>query len=326
MMALEAPRLNIVMSFLDVDGPTCPAAQVVPSSHMYQGTLHDAAKIRQLVQEQQLDVLTVEIEHVGVETLLELEEQEGVNVQPSGRVLQIIRDKYLQKQHLVQHSIPTAPFVATSSVADIQQAAQQLGLPLMLKSRRGGYDGRGNAVLKLNTEQAILDALWTLDAGATDPLDLYAEGWIDHLCEISVLVVQSTNANMPSISYPPVTTIQQDSVCRVVLAPAPNLSEHLSLECQRVAQQAIQALASPASSSSDTSITPAAGIYGVELFVTRDHQVLVNEIAPRPHNTGHFTQDACHVNQFENHLRAISGLPLGSTDLKVEAAASKLTR
>ncbi len=263
---------------------------------------------------------------------MELEEQEGVNVQPSARVLQIIRDKFVQKQHLVQHGIPTAPFYETSSVAAIQEAAKTLGLPPMLKSRRGGYDGRGNAVLKADTEQAILDALWTLDSGnsATDQLDLYAEGWIDHVCEISVLVVQSTVANIPPLSYPPVTTIQQDSVCRVVLAPAPNLSDAISKECQRIAQRAIQALGASTTSTSTTSTTttttslaPAAGIYGVELFVTRDHQVLVNEIAPRPHNTGHFTQDACHVNQFENHLRAVSGLPLGSTDMKVEAAASK---
>ena len=140
MMALEAPRLGIQMKFLDPGGDKCPAAQVVPGDKIIKGGLKDEAAIRELAKD--VDVLTVEIEHVGVDTLKKLEE-EGVNVQPSGRVLSIIRDKLLQKDHFLSHKIALPPYRKTESVEAIKDAGRSLGLPLMLKSRTGGYDGRG---------------------------------------------------------------------------------------------------------------------------------------------------------------------------------------
>jgi phosphoribosylaminoimidazole carboxylase len=329
MMALEAPRLNIEMVFLDPNGSACPAGQVVGSLAVTRGALTDAAAIRELIKlgsndnddEKEVgrngrcDVLTVEIEHVGVEVLQDLELQ-GINVQPSSRVLSIIRDKFLQKEHFAAHSIPLPPFHKTPSIEEIKRAANSLGLPIMLKSRKGGYDGRGNAVLESIEDAAIQDALQKLgcDASAATELDLYAEGWIPFDCEIAVMVVRSSNG-VDSSSYPAVNAIQQDSVCRVVLAPATNLSLQLRQACQDVAQQAIDSLGDGAS-----------GMFGVELFLCKDGSILLNEIAPRPHNTGHYTQDACAVSQFENHLRGICGLPLGSTKMNVEAAASELPR
>jgi phosphoribosylaminoimidazole carboxylase len=312
MMALEAPRLNIQMSFLDALGTASPAAQVVPHSRIVQGSLQDAAKINQLVQETvDIDVLTVEIEHINVQALAALEAQ-GVNVQPSSRVLGIIQDKFVQKSHFEAHGdIPLPPYAATYSVGQIQKAADTLGLPLMLKSRKGGYDGRGNAVLKTNEIAAIEEALTSLgvqDTSAED-LDVYAEGWVDFSMEIAVMVVRSSDGTTTA-SYPAVNAIQQDSVCRVVLAPARNVSLSTRHVCEALAARAIDSLGAGAS-----------GMFGVELFLTKDGKVLVNEIAPRPHNTGHYTQDACAVSQFENHLRGVSGLPLGSTDMVVEAAA-----
>jgi phosphoribosylaminoimidazole carboxylase len=307
MMAMEAPRLNISMSFLDAGGLSCPAADTVPSDRITQGSLKDADKIKALAA--QADVVTVEIEHVNVEALAALEES-GVNVQPSSRVLGIIRDKYLQKQHFSTHGIPLGAYQVAQSVEAIQKSAGDLGLPLMLKSRRGAYDGKGNAVLKSSGTAEIEAALKSL--GVSDPsseLDIYVEGWIDFDCEVGVMVVRSSNGQ-DTESYPAVNAIQQDSVCRVVLAPARNVSEELRLECQSLATKAIDSLGKGAS-----------GVFGVELFITKSGQVLLNEIAPRPHNTGHYTQDACTVSQFENHLRGICGLPLGSTDMIVEAAA-----
>lgn len=204
------------------------------------------------------------------------------------------------------------PFQATPSVADIKQVAASLGLPLMLKSRQGGYDGRGNAVLESSSEEDIMASLAKLGCGdSTTQLDLYAEGWIDFDCEIAVMVVRSSNGK-GTASYPAVNAIQQDSICRVVLAPARNVPESIRSECERVAKQAIDSLGAGAS-----------GMFGVELFVTKQGRVLLNEVAPRPHNTGHYTQDACAVSQFENHLRGVCGLPLGSTAMLVESAASK---
>lgn len=307
MMALEAPRLGIEMKFLDPSGTKCPSAQVVPHERIIEGGLKDGEKIRELCKD--VDVVTVEIEHVDVETLEELE-KEGVNVQPSGRVLHIIRDKFLQKKHFQSFDIPLPPFEATPSKDAIKKAADMFGLPLMLKSRRGGYDGRGNAVLKSSADSDIDAALSSLGYDSPDSeLDLYAEGWINFECEIAVMVVRSSNGK-DTDSYPAVNAIQQNSICKVVLAPARQVSSELRDRCEEVARASIDSLGQGAS-----------GMFGVELFLTKDGKVLLNEIAPRPHNTGHYTQDACSVSQFENHLRGVCGLPLGSTRMLVEAAA-----
>ena len=301
MMALEAPRLNLHMTFLDPLGNDAPSAQVSPS--VPQGSLQDADAIRKLAEG--ADVVTVEIEHVNVEALQALE-QEGINVQPSATVLGIIRDKLRQKEHFASHGIPLPPFCVTESREGIAQAAQTLGLPLMLKARKGGYDGRGNAVL--HSMDGLEEALAKLGVPpGEDTLDLYAEGWVPFDCEVAVMVVRSA-ATGTTTSYPAVNAIQQDSICRVVLAPARNVSVRQA--CQDIAMQAIASLGDGAS-----------GVFGVELFVTPEGAVLLNEVAPRPHNTGHYTQDACAVSQFENHLRAVCGMPLGSTDMVVEAAA-----
>ncbi|KAL3941418.1 MAG: hypothetical protein SGBAC_004217 [Bacillariaceae sp.] len=307
MMALEAPRLGIQMKFLDPGGLKCPAAQIVPSSSIIEGGLKDGDKIRELSKD--VDVVTVEIEHVDVETLEALE-KEGVNVQPSGQVLRTIQDKLVQKNHFQSHGIALPPFSNTPSKEAIKQAAATLGLPLMLKSRKGGYDGRGNAVLKTSEDADIETSLASLgckDASATD-LDIYAEGWIDFDYEVAVMVVRSANGSETS-SYPAVNAIQQNSICRVVLAPARNVSLELREECEKLAKQAIDSLGAKAS-----------GVFGVELFVTKGGKVMLNEVAPRPHNTGHYTQDACTTSQFENHLRGVCGMKLGSTKMIVEAA------
>jgi phosphoribosylaminoimidazole carboxylase len=308
MMALEAPRLNMEVFFLDAAGASCPAARVVPGHHVLQGSLQDAAKIQQLAQS--ADIVTVEIEHVNVQALIELESA-GITVQPSSRVIALIQDKYEQKQHFQNCNIPLARFCKCSSRLDIQRAAETLGLPLMLKSRRGGYDGNGNAVLKHcdDIETALQELLGSTTTTANNAtLDLYAEGWIDFFCEIAVMVVRSTTGE--TRSYVPTNAIQQDSVCRVVLAPAQGISAAVCKQAQSLAMQAIESLGEGAT-----------GVFGVEMFVTRSGDVLLNEVAPRPHNTGHYTQDACATSQFENHLRAICGMPLGSTDMVVEAAA-----
>lgn len=309
MMALEAPRLGIQMKFLDPGGEKCTAASLVPKGYVIKGSLKDDASIRELAKD--VDVLTVEIEHVGVETLIKLEE-EGVNVQPSGRVLSIIRDKLLQKDHFLPHKIPLPPYQKTSSVDAIKDAARSLGLPLMLKSRTGGYDGRGNAVLKSASDEDITEALTKLGCKKSTPgtdLDLYAEGWINFDSEVAVMVVRSSN-DVDTDSYPAVNAIQQDSICKVVLAPARHISTNIRKKCEKMARDAIASLGNGAS-----------GVFGVELFVTKEGNVLLNEVAPRPHNTGHYTQDACSVSQFENHLRAVCSLPLGSTKMIVETAA-----
>lgn len=213
----------------------------------------------------------------------------------------------------------------------------------MLKSRRGAYDGRGNSVLRDASLETIISALSdlgliidestgrimssTLTSSSSSSLEdylssstsssaLYAEGWINFHSEVAVMVVRSTTGEIRA--YPAVTAIQTDSVCRVVLVPVRNVSEKVRRRCMDVAMHAINCLGEGAT-----------GVFGVELFLVNktddasgdELDVLLNEVAPRPHNTGHYTQDACAVSQFENHIRAVCGLPLGSTELIVGAAA-----
>lgn len=194
-------------------------------------------------------------------------------------------------------------------------AAEKFGLPLMLKSRKGAYDGRGNTVLKETSPAAISAALADLGLTENDLGDtLYAEGWINFNSEVAVMVVRSTTGE--TRAYPATTAIQTDSICRVVLVPARNVPADVRHRCEEVAMRAVDSLGDGAT-----------GMFGVELFLTNAPggglDVLLNEVAPRPHNTGHYTQDACAVSQFENHLRAVCGLPLGDTSLIVGAAASK---
>lgn len=314
MMALEAPRLNIHMSFLDPGGENSPAAAASgKEALLLQGSLNDEALIRKLAANS--DVVTCEIEHIGTDVLLKLE-NEGVNVQPSGRVVKIIQDKFAQKQHFANHDIPLPPYENVPSIQAIHTAASKLGLPLMLKSRLGAYDGRGNSVLKDLSDESIDTAIRSLgmdviNARNGGKLDIYAEGWVNFHSEVAVMVVRSTT--LETETYPAVTAIQTDSICRVVLAPARGISKGLRKKCQSIASKAVDSLGVGAS-----------GMFGVEMFITDvngQQDVLLNEVAPRPHNTGHYTQNACSISQFENHLRAICGLPLGETDMNVGAAA-----
>jgi phosphoribosylaminoimidazole carboxylase len=307
MMGLEAPRLNMSMHFLE-SASDCPAAV---AGSVTVGSIQANQDIQKFVDECHPDILTTEIEHVNCDVLIHLEEEKGVNVQPSGKVIQLIQDKFLQKEHFRLAGIPIPPYLQCSSRVNIQQAGEQLGWPIMLKARKGAYDGRGNAVVK--SAEDIDAALLQLGAPRDDgtALDLYAEGWVDFSTEIAIMVVRSSTPTIYATrSYPAVTAIQDNSICRIVLAPARGISMDVHETAKSVAIKAIDSLPKGAS-----------GVFGVEMFVTAGNAILLNEVAPRPHNTGHYTQNACVCSQFENHLRAISGLPLGSTELIARAAA-----
>ena len=168
-------------------------------------------------------------------------------------------------------------------------------------------------MLRSTTPEAIEKALSNLGLNSNTLGDtLYAEGWITFQSELAVMVVRSTSGE--TRAYPATTAIQTDSICRVVLVPARHVPASVRHECEQIAMRAVNALGDGAT-----------GVFGVELFLAGENgtDVLLNEVAPRPHNTGHYTQDACGTSQFENHLRAVCGLPLGDTNLIVGAAASK---
>jgi phosphoribosylaminoimidazole carboxylase len=300
MLALEAPRLSLSVRSLDAAGPLSPTGKLSASGTVT-GGLKDLDKLKELAVG--CDVVTMEIEHISVPGLEALEQQ-GVKVFPSSGTIRIIQDKLVQKDHFKANGIPVPEYMDCPTVEAVVAAAEKLGLPLMLKSRKEGYDGRGNAVLK-SLDQAA--ALFAELSGSGKGGGVYAEGWCPFVDELAVMVVKSTTGEVRA--YPTVTAIQRDSVCRVVVAPARCATSSRTL-AEDVAMKAIASLG-----------PGACGIFGVELFLLESGAVLLNEIAPRPHNTGHYTQDACAVSQFENHLRAVSGMPLGDTGMVVGAAA-----
>ncbi|KAJ6596749.1 hypothetical protein B0H10DRAFT_2167692 [Mycena sp. CBHHK59/15] len=204
------------------------------------------------------------------------------DINPSPDTIKLIQDKLAQKQHLFSRSCPVSDFIPVeSTIESIHAAAQTLGLPLMLKSRTLAYDGRGNFRNRL------------LRFSGDRPL--YAEKWVPFTHEIAVMVVRSTTGETKA--YPVVETIHKENVCHLVFAPLRTRDATLSSRAQR------------------------AGVFGVEMFLMDNGGIFINEIAPRPHNSGHYTIEACETSQYENHLRAILSLPLGSTALKVPSAA-----
>ncbi len=246
-----------------------------------------------------VDVVTVEIEHVDTVTLDELVSK-GKDVQPLPETIRLIQDKYVQKVHLSKVGIPLPEFVDAPTKESIFAAGLEFGYPMMLKSKRMAYDGKGNAVVK--SPEHIEEAYNKLGGNVGN--ELYLEKWCPFTKELAVMVARGLDDDI--CSYPVVETVQKDNICHTVLAPA-NISEESTLRAMEISQLAILAL-------------PGRGIFGVELFLLPNDDVVLNEIAPRPHNSGHYTIEACETDQFEQHLRACMGLPLGSAELKVGAA------
>jgi 5-(carboxyamino)imidazole ribonucleotide synthase len=294
MLGEAAPRLGITTFNVLDPTPACPAAPV--ATRQIVAAFDDAAGLRELASIS--DVLTFEIELAGAAELAALE-REGVVIQPAPATLLTIRDKLRQKEQLAAAGVPVAPFrpIEAAGPAGVMAAAAALGFPLVLKARRGGYDGRGNALVRGPGE--IESALARLAGRA-----LYAEAVVPFVRELAVMVARTSAGEVAA--YPVVETIHTRHICDVVIAPAP-VAPAAAERARAVAEEAVAGLAG-------------AGIFGVELFITADDTISLNEIAPRPHNSGHYTIEACLTSQFEQHLRAITGRPLGPTAMTVPCA------
>ncbi|KAI0079034.1 Phosphoribosylaminoimidazole carboxylase [Panus rudis PR-1116 ss-1] len=301
MLAESASLLNIDVVILD-SGNYTPAKQIVsprtPEKAHIDGSFADPAKIRELASK--VDVLTVEIEHVNADVLGEIEKNVPLGIHPSPSTVRTIQDKFVQKEHLVSHGLPISTFRSVERTKEsIQSAIDTLGLPLMLKSRTLAYDGRGNFVIR---DASQIDE--ALDALKDRPL--YAEKWVPFALEIAVMVVRTREGEV--VSYPAVQTIHKENICHLVFAPLRSGADPTVPErARKIAENAVRSF-------------QGAGVFGVEMFLLKDGTIYLNEIAPRPHNSGHYTIEACETSQYENHLRAILGLPLGSTALKVPSA------
>ncbi|KAK8939068.1 hypothetical protein KSP39_PZI010926 [Platanthera zijinensis] len=272
----------------------CPACSL--SYQHYVGRFDDGDAVREFAQ--RCEVLTIEIEHVDAITLGKLEEQ-GVDCQPKPSTIRIIQDKYNQKVHFSHHEIPLPDFIKIDDLESVEDASNLFGFPMMLKSRRQAYDGRGNAVAYHKDEiSSAVAALGGYERG------LYAERWTSFTKELSVIVARGRDGSI--LCYPVVETIHKDSICQIVEAPA-DIPENIKKLSVSIAKRAVGSL-------------EGAGVFAVELFLTHDGQVLLNEVAPRPHNSGHHTIESCYTSQYEQHLRAVIGLTLGDTSMKTPAA------
>lgn len=270
----------------------CPAAQV--GAQQIKADLYDSAALKQLGQ--QADFITIEIEHFDT-SLLDQIVAEGTPVNPAPDTIRLIQDKLIQKQALRSAGIPLADFIELPDEASGRRALDDFGGKMLVKTRRGGFDGRGN--LLVNSPDEIKKVFEQFA-----DQELYAEKIIPFVKELSVVVACADDG--ATATYPVVETVHERSICTEVLAPA--------AVDQVVANQARQVAISVAN------FLRGAGVFAIEMFLTDDGQILVNEIAPRVHNSGHFTIEACRTSQFEQHIRAITGLPLGSTDMLVSAA------
>lgn len=291
MIAPPAQQLGFEVAVLDPT-PHSPAAQV--TEHHIQASFDDAAAIRRLGE--MSDYLTFEIELAHDEVLNELTEQ-GVQVNPSAATLGLIKDKLSQKEFLAKAGLPVTNFRAVTGAANVREVAKEFGYPLLLKARRDAYDGRGNVLIEAPEE--IAEALERLNGR-----ELYVEQFVPFAHELAVMVARDARGTI--VTYPTVETVHRNNICHLVRAPAP-IAPRVAKQATALAHRVMEQF-------------KGAGVFGVEMFLTENGEILINEIAPRVHNSGHYTIEACPVSQFEQHVRAITGLPLGSTGMFVPAA------
>lgn len=297
MLIEAANRLNIQVNVLDVAGS--PAKQISAHDGHIEGSFKDAAKVKELAQK--CDVVTVEIEHVDTHMLEEVAGQ--VTVEPSWKTLRTIKDKYAQKEHLKQYGVDLAESIDLEGkgTEGLKEVGNKFGYPYMLKSKTEAYDGKGNFVVK---SEGDFDAAIKALGGRP----LYAEKWADFSMELAVMVVKTKDG---VLSFPTVETVHEDSICKLTYTPPRNVSAATSQRAQDLAKKAIAAFEGK-------------GVFGVEMFLLKDDSLLINEIAPRPHNSGHYTIEACPISQYDAHLRAILDIPIQPYQLRLKEPAIML--
>lgn len=290
MLTLAAKPLGFEVVVLEA-GDQSPATQV--GAKQISGGLYDPESLRKLAEA--ADYLTAEIEHLDAEALETLE-LAGAQINPAPGTIRLIQDKFKQKEFLHAAGIPVAPFCELNDTKSAELALKKYG-KMLIKTRHGAYDGRGNMVVQ---NKADIERAFETFAGK----QLYAEKFVPFTKELAVMAARSSNGDIAL--YPIVQTIHERNICLEVLAPAP-INDSQRKAAEQVATRAAKLL-------------KGAGIFGIEMFLTESGKILINEIAPRVHNSGHYTIEANRTSQFEQHMRAIAGLPLGDTSMVVPAA------
>ncbi|WP_343238508.1 5-(carboxyamino)imidazole ribonucleotide synthase [Streptomyces sp. SID13031] len=280
-----AVALGIQLRVL-AEGPTVSAAQAVADAPV--GDYRDPETVRRFAAE--TDVVTFDHEHVPTELLRALE-SEGVKVRPGPDALVHAQDKAVMRQRLDTIDAPAPAHQVVASKPDVEDFAKRIGgFPIILKTTRGGYDGKGVWVCT-GVDDPVVDEAFAAK------VPILAEEKVDFVRELSAIVARSPHGQ--AVAYPIVESVQRDGICVEVTAPAPDLDPGKAAQAQQTALKIAGELG-------------VVGILAVEMFEARDGRLLVNELAMRPHNTGHWSIEGAVTSQFENHLRAVLDLPLGS--------------
>ena len=288
MLLTETRKFDITTKVLD---PSPDAPCRIACNTFVQGNLTDFNTVYNFGKD--VEVLTIEIENVNVEALEKLQ-TEGVKVYPSPQTIKNIQNKATQKQFYATHGIPTAPFQVFQNTESLKKAIneQQLSLPFVWKSARFGYDGNGVKIVRQLTDLNLL------------PNDqCIAESLVPFKKELAVIVARNAKGQVRTYPVVEMEFHPEANQVEYVLCPA-RIEEAVAQKAHTIAIQVAQAF-------------EVVGLLAVELFQTENDEILVNEVAPRPHNSGHYSIEAAYTNQFEQHLRAILNLPLGSTESKV---------
>lgn len=289
MMILDAKRLGFEVVTLD---PTenCPSHSV--SDEHIIASFHSKEAYKALAEK--VDVITYEFEHIHADFLEALEE-EGHKIYPTAKSLKIIQDKYTQKTLLKDSGILTPEFIKVNGLEDLEAAGKQFGYPYMLKATTGGYDGKGNAVVRNATE--LKNKFEILGAGE---VPLMAEKFLKFKKEISVLACRGIDGEIEI--YPVAENIHINSILDETIVPADinELSERKAMDMAHNVMEIFEGV----------------GMFCTEMFVDEAGEIYLNEVAPRPHNSGHYTIEGTLTSQYEQHIRAIVGLPLGDVQLR----------
>ena len=288
MLTESAKKMPEHISKIIVLDPTenCPAAQV--GAEQIVADFKDEKAIQELAEKS--DIITYEIESGDSDVLKSVESKAEIN--PSPETLKMIQDKFLQKTFLSENKIPTPEFIKINSIDDLQQGLNKFGYPALLKARRDAYDGRGN--FKVDSPEDIQKAFDYFKGQ-----NIMLEKFVPFKMEVSVIAARNTKGQIKT--YPLVENIHEHNILRETIAPA-RVSKEISDKAEEIAKDVMTVL-------------KGAGVFGIEMFVTTDDQIVINEIAPRVHNSGHHTLQSSETSQFEQHLRAILGLELGSVKL-----------
>ncbi|HET9499572.1 MAG TPA: 5-(carboxyamino)imidazole ribonucleotide synthase [Marmoricola sp.] len=286
MLAEPAAAMGIPLRLLAEDHGVS-AAQVIPDQLV--GDYRDLATLEEVTSG--CAVVTFDHEHVPTAHLHALEAT-GLAVRPGPQALVHAQDKGVMRERLSALGVPCPRWALVDDAA----AAEEFGFPCVLKTTRGGYDGKGVWVVR-----SLEECTEAFDTAARGGVRILAEELVDFRRELSALVARSPSGQVAA--WPVVASVQRDGICAEVIAPAPDLAEPLAVQAQEIAMRVAGELG-------------VVGVLAVELFETRDGRVLVNELAMRPHNTGHWSQDGAVTSQFENHLRAVLDLPLGAPDAR----------